>query len=144
MEISYRQMLNCIPAMQDISNRKFGNVVGAYRVIRNIEKINEELATFQDFSNTIFDEHTAGEEPKVVPEEKMPEYTQKMETLLEEVVEVDVLELDLGLLDGVEISPAELNAMSFMIVELQEEQNGKLEEEVSEPQPDSGDTGDKG
>lgn len=145
MELSFRTMLESIPAMQDIAKRKFKNVVGAYRIVRNIERINKELDTFQSFSRGIFDEYADGEEPeREIPKDKMPEYTQKMEELLEEKVNVDILDLNIGLLDGVEISPAEMNAISFMLAEFQEEQNGKLEEEVSKPQPDSGDTGDKG
>lgn len=135
MELTYLLMLNAVPVLQEMGGKKFISVKGAYRVLRNIERINIELETFQKISMTIFDKYAEGEgEERKIPKDMIPEHTRDMDELVEEKANVDIIPLTLDMLDGVDISPSDLMAVSFMIAELQESKNEQQpKEEIPEP-----------
>ena len=147
MKLSYREMLGSISALRVISQAPFTQIVGAYRISRNIEKIDDELKHFQTASDIAFKKHASSKdenESPVVPEKGMPEYTREMDEIIDEEVDVDILMLEFELFNGIKVSPEYYGAISFMIEEPQESSNDEqIQDKVPEPQPDSSGAGDK-
>ena len=146
MKLSYREMVSSIAALNVIAQASFTAIVGAYRISRNIDKINDELKHFQKAADVAFKKYATDKDENdspVVPEKKMPKYSDEMDAVLDEEVEVDILTLEFDLFDGVKISPGNYSAMSFMIIEPQESTNEQIQEEIPEPQPDGAGVGDK-
>ena len=103
-------------ALAKVSNKTLPAVI-AFRISKAMRKINDEMAVFEDFRiNLIKNNGTETSQGNwtVIPS-KSVEVSKQVDKLLDEEFEIDISPIDIKEFEKVEISPAELLAISFMI-----------------------------
>jgi hypothetical protein len=110
------ELLNGRPVLESLAKQKLPAVT-AYRIARNIKKVNTVLDAFDSTRKGIFDKYSEPGEDGVmaIPEAKKEDASREFQALLDEDEELDIIRLPIEAFP--ELTPMELLSIEWMIEE---------------------------
>jgi hypothetical protein len=117
MKLTLRKLVNAVEALQVIGREKMG-VKLAYRIERNVGRINVELEAYQKARRALVMKH-GQEDPKEpgrfeIPRKNKKAFNDELEILLAEEVDVDIRPIGLEELTF-DVAPLHLLALEWML-----------------------------
>lgn len=126
MELSNRKIVSDVNTLTVLAQRKLPIKAG-FAIAKNLNKIESILNIYNKERQKIVDEYCEKDEEGklkinkdnsyIIKEGLRDEFNTKSEELLDIENKVEIHKFDLSILDGVEISVAELQAVEYMITE---------------------------
>lgn len=109
MKVTIKQLLEARGMLERLGQEKM-SALSAYRLQRNISKINPELEGCRVFITHLSEKHPNGDA------EGMKEYNRELQEFLESEIEIDILQIKLEDIKA-EFTPFELMAISWLFTE---------------------------
>lgn len=125
MRLTYQELLNSVATMNKLMQTSMKNVL-AYRLFKNGKAMEGALSVYREYQQNLQAEYI-GEDDKI-PEDKFPEYVEKLEETANEEVLLDISTFPLEWLDDVPITPGDIGSIHYMIEE-------ETENEIQEEEP---------
>lgn len=126
MELSNRKIVSDVNTLTVLAQRKLP-VKAGFAIAKNLNKIESILNIYNKERQKIVDEYCEKDEEGklkinkdnsyIIKDGLRDEFNTKLEELLDIENKVEIHKFDLSILDGVEISVAELQAVEYMITE---------------------------
>lgn len=116
MELTTGQLLNAKDILTRLGNQKM-KAVTAYRLQKNISKIQPALLDFEKALKGLVDEYGIKENDGAVtiPDDKKEAYLKELNELLAEPVTIDITQINPEDIEG-EFAPFELMAIEWMFI----------------------------
>ena len=124
MKITNKELINDIGVLRNISQKQLPVKI-SYAIAKNIAKVDTELKTYNKERQKLIDKYSEkGEDgkPKInknnqynIKRECMEDWNRDVQELLSISVELDVFTFSVDLLDGFNISPAEMGVLARMV-----------------------------
>lgn len=126
MEIKLKEIVNANDTLTKLANATGLSSVVAYRIMKNIKLLSEELELFEKNRMNIIKKYCAkddGGKPLLkennytIPNESLQEFNEQINELLEETATIDFKTLNIEKLDSLGLTPLELGTIEFLIEE---------------------------
>lgn len=121
IEFNFEDLLRAKPSLDKILNKEFPLKV-SYKLSKLVHRINEELKFFEESRSKLLKKYADGEKPDEngnikIPVENSEKFAEKFNELLSINIQIneDVI-VDINQLpDNIELSPIDMNNLSFFI-----------------------------
>lgn len=124
MKLKLFQLLNAHDVLEILGNAKGLSGTTAYRILKNIKRISEELKVYEETRKNIVEEK-ANKDKNGNPIIKENQYdlssqnlkkcNQEIEKLLNEEVDIEIKKVKLSEIDAIGLSPFQIDLIEFMI-----------------------------
>lgn len=124
MKITNKELINDIGVLRDISQKQLPVKI-SYAIAKNIAKVDAELKIYNKERQKLINKYSEkGKDgkPKInknnqynIKKECMEDWNRDVQELLSISVELDVFTFSVDLLDGFNISPAEMGVLARMV-----------------------------
>jgi hypothetical protein len=117
VKIKLIDILNSIETLEKLNQERFEDGITSYRVARNIKNINIELEHIDKAKNMLIEKYGERDDKGAmsIPKEKRDTYNKEVNSLLEEEIELNILQISPAKLSG--HSPMEFLSIYWMLCE---------------------------
>lgn len=118
MKLKLMQIINAKDSLVELSQKDLA-VMASYRVAKILKKIDPEIAIYEDERIKLIRKYGEESEPGrlQVKQENIPEYVKELETLVQQEVDIDIQKVKISEIGNIDIKPAVLINLDFMIEE---------------------------
>ena len=124
MKFTNQELLNNIGALRSVAQKQLPVKI-SYAIAKNISKVDSELKIYNKERQKLVDKYAEKDkngQPKInknnqynIKKECMEDWNRDVQELLSISVELDVFTFSVDLLDGFNISPAEMGVLARMV-----------------------------
>ncbi len=117
MEINLAVIINSVEILKKLANQPVP-AKAAFRIGKVIRAVNQEVEAFEETRHKLFRAYGEEKDGQIkVKTEHQEEFFKELNDLLESHVEMEIPELFVDDLEKIDISAAEINAISFILTE---------------------------
>jgi sulfatase maturation enzyme AslB (radical SAM superfamily) len=116
MKLKIKEVLEGMAVLQKVINCSLPAKV-SYNIMRNLKKVEHELKPFEESRLRLVQKYgKPDDDGKVsVTDENISEFYKEVSSLLDEEVEVDIRQIGIEQLEGVNLTPNEIQFIDFII-----------------------------
>jgi hypothetical protein len=116
MKLVIEQIINSKDVLKNLGSQKM-NASIAFKIQRNIRKLNPEIENFQTVMKDIVEKYSDKKDNYFeVRESERNEYQKELNELLKEEVEVDISQINIDDFSNIQLTPFELMQIDWMFI----------------------------